>query len=35
MVDRLHELGVKVLLWQIPLVPTDRDPDGQVALTPR
>jgi alpha-glucosidase (family GH31 glycosyl hydrolase) len=32
MVERLHELGVKVLLWQIPLVPTDRDPDGQVAI---
>ncbi|MDF2733076.1 MAG: putative glycosidase [Desertimonas sp.] len=32
MVDRLHELGVKVLLWQIPLVPTDRDPAGQVAV---
>lgn len=25
MVDRLHELGVKVLLWQIPIVPIDRD----------
>jgi 1,3-alpha-isomaltosidase len=25
MVERLHELGVKVLLWQIPLVPTDRN----------
>jgi 1,3-alpha-isomaltosidase len=31
MVDRLHELGVKVLLWQIPLVPTDRGNAGQVA----
>jgi alpha-glucosidase (family GH31 glycosyl hydrolase) len=31
MVDRLHELGVKVLLWQIPLVPTDRGATGQVA----
>ena len=31
MVARLHELGVKVLLWQIPLVPTDRGDDGQVA----
>ena len=30
MVERLHELGVKVLLWQIPLVPTDRGADGQV-----
>lgn len=27
MVDRLHELGVKVLLWQIPIVPIDRDRD--------
>jgi alpha-glucosidase (family GH31 glycosyl hydrolase) len=25
MVDRLHELDVKVLLWQIPIVPIDRD----------
>ncbi len=25
MIDRLHELGVKVLLWQIPIVPLDRD----------
>jgi 1,3-alpha-isomaltosidase len=41
MVERLHELDVKVLLWQIPLVPTDRDgdpwapprpEDGQVAV---
>ncbi|TDT15449.1 galactose mutarotase-like protein [Ilumatobacter fluminis] len=31
MVDRLHELDVKVLLWQIPLVPTDRGDTGQVA----
>jgi alpha-glucosidase (family GH31 glycosyl hydrolase) len=31
MVARLHELGVKVLLWQIPLVTTDRGDDGQVA----
>ena len=31
MVDRLHDLGVKVLLWQIPLVPTDRGEGGQVA----
>ncbi|CAN5738482.1 hypothetical protein BH24ACT5_BH24ACT5_21910 [soil metagenome] len=30
-VRRLHELGVKVLLWQIPLVPTDRGDEGQVA----
>jgi 1,3-alpha-isomaltosidase len=28
MVDRLHQLGVRVLLWQIPLVPTDRDGDA-------
>jgi alpha-glucosidase (family GH31 glycosyl hydrolase) len=25
MVARLHDLGVRVLLWQIPLVPTDRE----------
>lgn len=25
MVDRLHDLDVKVLLWQIPIVPIDRD----------
>lgn len=31
MVERLHELDVKVLLWQIPLIPTDRGDDGQVA----
>jgi alpha-glucosidase (family GH31 glycosyl hydrolase) len=33
MVERLHQLGVRVLLWQIPLVPTDRDGDaaGDVA----
>jgi 1,3-alpha-isomaltosidase len=30
MVDRLHELGVKVLLWQIPLIPTDRGAGEQV-----
>jgi len=30
MVDRLHKKGVKVLLWQIPLIPTDRVDDGQV-----
>jgi alpha-glucosidase (family GH31 glycosyl hydrolase) len=27
MIDRLHALGVKVLLWQIPIVPIDRDRD--------
>jgi alpha-glucosidase (family GH31 glycosyl hydrolase) len=27
MVARLHELGVKVLLWQIPIVPTEPDRD--------
>lgn len=37
MVDRLHELGVKALLWQIPLVPTatsesDCDLNSQAAL---
>jgi alpha-glucosidase (family GH31 glycosyl hydrolase) len=31
MVDELHAAGVKVLLWQIPLVPTDRGSTGQVA----
>jgi len=31
MVDELHEAGVKVLLWQIPLIPTDRGKHGQVA----
>lgn len=31
MVDHLHALGVKVLLWQIPLIPTDRGDAGQVA----
>ena len=30
MVDRLHELGVKVLLWQIPIVPIDRDREVSV-----
>ncbi len=30
MVDELHRLGVKVLLWQIPLVPTDRPAHPQV-----
>ena len=35
MVDRLHALGVKVLLWQIPLVPTDRGDTGQVAADAR
>jgi alpha-glucosidase (family GH31 glycosyl hydrolase) len=27
MVERLHDLEVKILLWQIPIVPTDRDRD--------
>jgi alpha-glucosidase (family GH31 glycosyl hydrolase) len=27
MVERLHDLGVKVVLWQIPIVPLDRDRD--------
>lgn len=31
MVERLHRQGVKVLLWQIPLVPTDRGDRGQIA----
>lgn len=31
MVQRLHDQGVKVLLWQIPLIPTDRGLSGQVA----
>lgn len=31
MIDELHEAGVKVLLWQIPLIPTDRGEDGQIA----
>ncbi|MFE9204533.1 TIM-barrel domain-containing protein [Micromonospora sp. NPDC007230] len=31
MIDELHEAGVKVLLWQIPLIPTDRGDDGQIA----
>ncbi len=31
MVERLHEAGIRVLLWQIPVVPTDRGNDGQVA----
>jgi alpha-glucosidase (family GH31 glycosyl hydrolase) len=31
MVDHLHELGVRVLLWQIPIAPVDRGDDGQVA----
>ncbi len=30
MVDELHDAGVRVLLWQIPLIPTDRGQDGQV-----
>jgi len=31
MVDELHQAGVRVLLWQIPLLPTDRGDDGQIA----
>jgi alpha-glucosidase (family GH31 glycosyl hydrolase) len=31
MVRRLHEAGIRVLLWQIPLVPTDRGEEGQIA----
>ena len=31
MIDELHEAGVRVLLWQIPLIPTDRGRDGQIA----
>ncbi|MFC8846522.1 MULTISPECIES: TIM-barrel domain-containing protein [unclassified Micromonospora] len=31
MVEELHAAGVRVLLWQIPLVPTDRGDHGQVA----
>lgn len=31
MVERLHKQGVRVLLWQIPLVPTDRGDSGQIA----
>lgn len=31
MVERLHAQGVKVLLWQIPLLPTDRGSSGQIA----
>ncbi len=31
MVDRLHADGVRVLLWQIPLVPTHRAETGQLA----
>ncbi len=30
MVEELHAAGIKVLLWQIPLVPTDRGDDGQI-----
>jgi 1,3-alpha-isomaltosidase len=30
-VRRLHDAGVRVLLWQIPLVPTDRGDAGQIA----
>ena len=35
MVKRLHEQGVRVLLWQIPLVPTDRGDSGQIAADVR
>jgi alpha-glucosidase (family GH31 glycosyl hydrolase) len=35
MVDRLHELGVKVLLWQIPLIPTDRGAGEQIEADAR
>lgn len=35
MVERLHSLGVKVLLWQIPLIPTDRGEGGQAAADAR
>jgi alpha-glucosidase (family GH31 glycosyl hydrolase) len=35
MVDRLHEAGVKVLLWQIPLIPTDRGAGEQVEADAR
>jgi 1,3-alpha-isomaltosidase len=35
MVERLHELGVKVLLWQIPLIPTDRGAGEQVEADAR
>jgi alpha-glucosidase (family GH31 glycosyl hydrolase) len=31
MVRRLHDAGVRVLLWQIPLIPTDRGDEGQIA----
>lgn len=31
MVARLHAAGIRVLLWQIPLIPVDRGSDGQVA----
>lgn len=31
MVKELHDLDVRVLLWQIPIVPTDRGDEGQVA----
>ena len=31
MVERLHRQGIKVLLWQIPLAPTDRGDQGQIA----
>ena len=32
MIEWLHDVGVRVLLWQIPLLPTDRGSEGQVAL---
>lgn len=35
MVDWLHANGVKVLLWQIPLIPIDRGDAGQVAADAR
>jgi 1,3-alpha-isomaltosidase len=30
MIDELHAAGVKVLLWQIPVVPVDRKDTGQI-----
>jgi alpha-glucosidase (family GH31 glycosyl hydrolase) len=30
MAQRMHDRDVKVVLWQIPLIPTDRGHDGQV-----
>jgi alpha-glucosidase (family GH31 glycosyl hydrolase) len=35
MIDRLHEQSVKVILWQIPLIPTDRGSDGQAGADAR